>query len=373
MIPVMDAEACSCCESFRPVVAMVRRRTARRGPDREFMLPAVEPICSPICRSCLTWLSDLIRHQGASPVASAPLLGVPVSGGRVRVFPDQCHFCKEVIGAQGVAVDAIALPDAARGMDPVLVCDACDIWLAGLATDGRSARGEVHRAIDGVYGMWPHPNLRNLAAEIAVSDEAAANAIRECCYRMGVRVVGQYNRDAVLFVRASESGLASTVLEGEHLPRPGRIVLASLAAREDLIASLERGATTWITVPVTPQQISAALTTALRRRLGPPSWDRETALPVLDLQHLDRPALAIVPVAGVTPYEAAWFTRRVSRGYDDLGVYGAQIILVPRVASADFDRVLARLARALEGKCTVSVLQVTPTLLTSRPRLEAAG
>ncbi len=369
----MDQLTCGCCSAHRPVSHLYRRRRALRGSNREFSLASDAAIRHPLCATCLAWMSNLVAHAGVAVGSAAPLLGLPGAGGRVHVFPDQCHLCKEMVGAQAVVVDAVALVEGKPGMDAALVCDGCDIWLAGLAADGKSARGEAEREIDGVYGMWPHPNLRSLAVEVAVNDDAAATAIRDACRRMGVSVIETYDPTAVLFLRATETGSASAVLSGGPSRRPGVIVLSSLATKEDLLGCLELGASTWLTVPATPQQVSAALTRVLRRPVRALRWDRETALPVLDLQHLDRPALAIIPSPGVTPFEAAWFARRVSRGYDDLGVHGARIILVPRIAIASFDRVVERVSAALVGKCFVSPLDAAQPGQVNRRLLEAAG
>jgi hypothetical protein len=66
------------------------------------------------------------------------------------------------------------------------------------------------------------------------------------------------------------------------------------------------------------------------------------------------------PAAGVTAFEAAWLLRRFARGYDSLGIYEGEIVLVPRAPAEHLPGVCRRLATLLEGRCAFSVRPAAP-------------
>ncbi len=334
-------------------------------------LPAAAFVRHPLCEVCVTWLASVAGNLATPQFSSGgPLLGAPGTRSRVRVFPDQCHLCKEMLGDAAVVVDSVVIGGGPGPFPGMLVCGACDTWIGGLADDGRSARGNAERAIDGQYGSWPHPNLRAIDVSLQVSDRGLDSTIRESCRRMGVEIRDTAGDNSVVFVEASTAGGAGEFLRADLARRTGRIILARLAAEADLKACLELGISTWLTNPVTPQQVSAALTVVARRPGYHQRWDAATALPAVDLEYLSRPALAVTPVEGVSPFEAAWLSRRVTRGYDEVGATNGVVIIVPRAPEADIARVEARISRALAGRCTVRVVDAHARL---HRRLEAAG
>ncbi len=325
----------------------------------------------PLCAECMEWLAGVIANLAAPQFARGVLIGSPNAWSRVRVFPDQCHLCKEMLGEEAVLLSSATISGGTASLPPMLVCGACDTWIAGLADDGRSARGEAQRAIDGSYGLWPHPNLRNLEVELHVRERGMEEAIRESCGQMGVAIVEQGSQPgSVLFVEATETNSATWFLRSDQVLRGGRIVLARLAAEEDLKICLGLGISDWLTIPVTPQQVSAALTLISRQVGLRQRWDPVFALPTVDLRYLTRPALAITPSDGIRPFEAAWFVKRVSRGYDDLGAHEGVMVLVPRAPETAMDRVAERVGRALKGRCDVRILDRGAV---GQYRLEAAG
>ena len=241
---------------------------------------------------------------------------------------------------------------------PLLVCGSCDAWIASLANDGRSARKRADRGIDGPYGEWPHPNLRELSVEMEVVDRGARSTIFESCITMEVpvRSGARPASAAVLFIEATQGGDVSSLVRGSRASRPGVIVLAALNGQEALRKALDAGATWWLTVPLTPQQVTAALTGALRK--GPRrAWDPETCLPIASLVDVARPTLILEPEPGVARFEVAWLAKRFSRGYDELAVVNGNIVLLPKVPSERLYQVQERLGGLLAGRCRITVIE----------------
>ncbi len=325
----------------------------------------------PLCGECIEWLAGVVANLAAPQFARGALLGSPNAWSRVRVFPDQCQLCKEMLGDDAVLASSVTLSGGTAILPPMLICGACDSWIAGLADDGRSARGEAARAIDGSYGLWPHPNLRNIQIELHIRERGMEQAIRESCAQMGVGIAANGAvPGSVLMIEATETDSAAWFLRSDQVLRRGRIVLSRLAAEDDLKVCVGLGINDWLTLPVTPQQVSAALALITRQAGLKQRWDAVFALPAIDLRYLARPALAITPAAGVRPFEAAWFVKRVKRGYDDLGVSNGIMILAPRAPADALERVAERMARALSSRCQVNILDRR----TMDPQhLEAAG
>lgn len=160
---------------------MLRRTRVERSQTNDYeagstiTVPETASVRHPLCDVCLDWLTAVTGNL-AEPGRSRglTLLGAPASRRRVRIFPDQCLLCREMLGDAAIVVDSTTRGGSAGPLPSMLVCGACDTWIGGLADDGRSARGGAERAIDGVYGTWPHPNLRSLDVSLHITDAAIA-------------------------------------------------------------------------------------------------------------------------------------------------------------------------------------------------------
>ena len=365
----MARASCPCCNLPRPVAAMLRRRALRwedgwrpdltRAPGRH-----------PLCGSCQVWLAGILGeiHDGAP---NPSLYGSPSTDGRLLLFDDQCEICHNSPAGTAANIDCVAVSSEPRSWPMLFVCSSCDAWIAGLASDGRSARGRIDRGIDGPYGEWLHPNLRELSVEVEVADRGARATVFESCLEMEVPVRGgaQPASPAVLFVEASLGGDVTGLVRGSRASRPGTIVMAAFGSKAALQPALLAGATGWLTIPVTPQQVTAALTGAMRR-FSRRAWDPVTCLPIASLVDVTRPAMVLDPAPGVDAFDVAWLAKRFSRGYDDLAVAGGQIVLLPRAPADRLPEVAARIQHALDGRCTVRLLE--PATVT-RARFEAIG
>jgi len=329
-----------------------------------------------MCGPCCIWLGGVLGEVGRNGVVSkhaAPgrVFGAPGTNGRALLFNDQCHVCHAIPSGGGALIDCVSFEHQAQSWTALFACGPCDAWIGGLADDGRSARGAADRDIDGPYGEWPHPNLRDLTVQVDVQDGGASATVIESCAAMGIAVdVRQSLRGprSVLVLEAAAGSDISTRVAMEQPSRGAVLVLAGPGAGEPLRAALRAGANGWLTIPLTPQQVTAALSSTLRRRLRL-NWDMETALPVAANLDGARAALLFVPGRGVEPFAVAWMLRRFSRGYDEAAVADGRILLFPRVPAGQIGRVRSRLARVLAGQCSVSVLEGGG----GRPRFEAAG
>jgi CheY-like chemotaxis protein len=324
----------------------------------------------PLCASCQAWIAGVLREIRES-AGRAPLYGSPSTGDRTLVFDDQCNICHAFPAGGAAIVDCVAVGAEPHSWPPLFVCSSCEAWVASLADDGRSARGRIDRNIDGPYGEWPHPNLRELSVELEVADRAARATIIESCIAMEVPVRGGAlpASAAVLMVEVAAGGDATPLIRGSRGGRPAVIALAPLTAQRELDAALRAGAAGWLTLPLTPQQVTAALTTALRRT-SRRAWDPETCLPIASLVDVDRPTLVLEPAPGVGRFEVAWLARRFSRGYDELAVAGGHIVLLPKVPPDRLYQVQSRLELLLRGRCHVVALEPAHT---RRERFDVAG
>ena len=346
----MANPVCPCCGERRPAAATMRRRplrwTTSWQPD-----PSLWVRRHPLCGPCERWLRGLLdeaaHHKAPQPLV---LLGAPSPGGRLRVFEDQCQVCLAVPQGRGTMIDCIPTMGGRRSWPAFFVCASCDAWIASLAEDGRSARGEVARAIDGAYGNWPHPNLRDLRISFDIADRAAAATIREACVQMGVQVVSGVDAlGSVLFVEATPgASVARVVHENAKFVR-AVVVLAPLGTECELREGLRAGAANWLTLPLTPQQVTAGLTSTLRRGPGF-HWDEDSCLPVASLEGSERPAIVFAPVGENGAFSIAWLLRRFARGYDDVVSAACEIVLLPRVPAARVEEVRVRLDLLLAGR-----------------------
>jgi len=366
----MANPVCPCCGDRRPAAAIMRRRplrwTTSWQPDGSLRVRR-----HPLCGACERWLWGIladVRTEGAAP--SVVLLGAPSSGGRLRVFEDQCQVCLVVPEGRGTMIDCIAAAGSSGSWSAFFVCPSCDAWIASLAEDGRSARGEVTRAIDGAYGDWPHPNLRDLRVSLDVADRVAAVTIRGACAEMGVQVVGGIDAlGSVLFVEATPgASVAHVVRENARIVR-AVVVLVPLGAERELREALQAGASNWLTLPVTPQQVTASLAATLRRGARF-HWDAPSCLPVASLEGNDRPAIAFEPLGDTDVFTVAWLLRRFARGYDDVVSAAGQVVLLPRVPAERLEDVRVRLDLLLAGRARSFVL--TPAAR-AWARLDVAG
>ncbi len=368
--PIMAYPVCPCCGDRRPAAATLRRRPLRRTtswqPD-----PLWQVRRHPLCGSCERWLwgvLDEVRNHGAArPV---PLFGAPSTGGRLPVFEDQCQVCLAVPQDYGTMIDCIPSGGSRGSWPAFFACASCDAWIASLAEDGRSARGEATRAIDGAYGDWPHPNLRELRVSLDLADRGSAATIREACAEMGVEVVGGVDTvGSVLFVEASPGASVTRVVRENVKIVRAVVVVTPFGAGRELREALQAGASNWLTLPLTPQQVTAGLATTLRRGLRV-RWDELSCLPVASLEGSDRPAIAFFPLGDTDVFSVAWLLRRFVRGYDEVVSVGGQVILLPRAPAERLEAVRVRLDLLLAGRAHSAPLDAAAT---APPRLDLAG
>ncbi len=354
------------------IAASLRRRRAH--PEQAWSsLQYVPAATNDLCAVCYGWLRELVSSVRNSGSPGERLVGAPAAGGRSLVFGDQCQLCREVVQGFGIIVECEGDLPRAGAWQPMFVCIACDGWLSSVANDGRSLRGEATRVLDGPYGEWLHPNLVGLTIEAQVRDEATLAVVRASCQAMGIGVtVGPALASApVLLVDAHHSGRATRILHEDAAPRSARIVLTSLAAHDDLRHSLDEGATDWLTIPLTPQQLTAALVRARRRMLQQRVWDTSFCLPQAFLEGNERPTLRFEPAEGCDLFELAWALRRFSRGYDELATDGAAIFLVLRAGVEDLDGIIRRLRQFTGNRARITCVGDRPP--GQRTRFEVAG
>jgi hypothetical protein len=368
MIANMEPFTCAACGTGKRTWGYVRFRPMRVDggwvPDESATVARVA-----VCEACESWLAGLVASARGfrSPVEG--LFGAPSSGGRRLVFEDQCQVCCEMPGGAGSLIETLVQPGSRTALPRTFACVFCAAWLFSLATDGRSARERASREIDGPYGDWPHANLRELFVEADVVGRGVAETIAEACRVMEVPIAAALP-GSVLFIEASSGGRATRAIAAERLHRRAILVVAPISARGDLFTSLAAGATNWLTAPLTPQQVSAALGATLPHRLPNMHWDPVTALPIARLEGSGRPALAIEPAGAMDPFEVAWLTRRFSRGYDQVVSANGRIVLLPRATEDQIELVRERLTHLLGGRCTI-----TPFAPEAAPvrRIDAAG
>lgn len=346
----MSAERCHCCQSAEAAYALRARAGEATGEGWRHA----------ICLECLLWLQQTVGQIRAD--SDTGLLGSPSGNGRAMLFDDQCQVCR----VPGEALLTVAAEGKTPPWKALTACPSCAGWLGSLAAAGASARGRSFRVIDGHYGDWPHPNLRTLSVEIDVGDYAARAAIAAACEKMGVAT---QRGGSVLLTEASKGGYATKrMIEDAGSARMSRVVLSTMETEGDLRGAVAAGADDWLTLPLTPQQVSGALTRALRQR-NSRNRDEATLLPrIVTLPDLP-PVILIEPETGTSPFQAAWYCRRFARGYDEIGAFKGAIALFPRAPSTDVELVRVRLERLLTGRCVLR----SPGAGFQPPRFEAAG
>lgn len=358
MILAMGSFGCSCCRrDVQPAAVLQKRRSQPVGPG------AGPAVAYSLCGECADWLAQVISKARSPVAAPGALVGTPMASGRGLIFDNQCRVCRLVVHGQPAAFQCAA--DERRSWSLSCVCGACAAWIDGLASDGRSARGVATRSVDGPYGEWPHPDLRQLRVELAIDEPGALALVRETCEAMGVAwcMGGKRPLADVLFIEATAPRGRGRLPAGQ-----ARVVLAHFEARKALLSSLDRRTVAWLTIPVTPHQVAGALARVVRYPGLRVSWDGETGLPIVTLQEGGAAVLAVEPRAGVDRFEVAWLLRRFARGYDDVALAGGRIIVIPKAPPGRLKAVALRLERLLDGRCDVAVLRASP-----RRRFDAAG
>ncbi|MBI5949247.1 MAG: hypothetical protein HY875_14010 [Chloroflexi bacterium] len=353
---------CGCCGGADRAAVVLRFRGLawRAGWFFDGQAPAERPLCV----ACANWLLGVVNRTAGAGRAPA-LFGAPSRGTRGVAAVDRCNLCGSVTGATAAyaASEPAGHPEV-PSIGPLVACGPCEMWLLGIAADGRSAQGAASRAVDGDYGQWPHPNLRHLTVAVETAAPGMARTIEEVCREMGVGIVGP--REAS--VRFGDT----PVVAGDAEAGCGTVLLCPFVGRRALIPMLGPGVAEWLTVPSTPQQVSAALVKASREWRDPPQWDAASGLRLVS--QLPDPALCLAfePAPGVGIDEVAWFLKRFSRGYDDVvAIPGTgQVAVVPRARGAGLSRAGTRIAGALSGR---AVLAAPGWGNSPARRFEAAG
>jgi hypothetical protein len=320
-----------------------------------------------VCNDCATWLTGLLQAVMRGQASAVRLFGLPASENRAAVFTGQCHLCRSLPFEGVTGVECWPLTRQVEGWRRIDLCGACFTWLHAMATDGRSARRQAFRAVDGPYGEWPHPNLRFLHVAIEAEDETIEGAIRDACESMDVEVCRtvEVSPGAILFYQVG-GGRGQT---SRTAPYAATIAVAPLSSRAGLVEALAAGATDWLTSPPTPQQVTAALTRVPLRWSNPVAYDPFTVLPVMHNLPHERPVLFIEPIRGTGIFELVWLLKRHSRGYDDLVSTGnGEIAFMPRCRPENLQYIVARLSMLLRDRCRI---QERPAFTTRR--IDAAG
>ena len=358
----MDQTGCPCCGRDVPAdwefdIRPVRLYRTWR-PDSHRTGSSV-----PLCEPCAEWLGGLAA-AARTPDGMHRVLGGPSAGNRKLVFEDQCQVCCEMPSERAARLAWIA-PSGKRL--ELFACTGCEAWLTALASDGRTVRGGGDRDIDGPYGAWPHPNLRGLQVRLDIEDHATRSLVAETCRAMGMNLTTE--AADLSLTQATASGHAARAIRERRGIDLASIVLAGLRARRDLGQALSEGARWWTTMPVTPQQLTAAISRASRGEGA--SWDLETCLPIADVAKLDRPVVQCEPLPGTELFELGWLLKRFSRGYDDVVWNNGTILIVPRAPADQVATLAERLSILVDGRCTFRMLR--PHQVGATPRFEAAG
>ena len=352
-------ESCTACGSAR--AGRVRLVRASQG-----VTPPSARHQHPLCESCGAWLWSLLA---AARNEDAGLVGAPPLNGRRLVFDDQCQVCRQIPPGPGVLVSMESRLRHLPGWPPLLLCPACDGWLAGLACDGRSARNQASRELDGPYGSWLYPNLSGIEAVIRVTGQTG-RSIATSCREMALAVVDEPAADsqAVYFLEPADADALSAARSPEAI---AVVVVAPFSAEFRLREDLLSGATDWITDPPTPQQVTRAIVHARRFPAHQLAYDNASLLPFAVDHTVPRIALLVSPEDGSPAFETAWLLRRLSRGYDEIAALrSGAIVVFPRVASDRVADVANRLRTMLLGRATVTPLGNQPEFA---PRFEATG
>lgn len=346
------AVPCGCCQR----AAASLRLVSNDGADRWV---------APLCSRCARWLHEAIDSARRDMPG---LIGMPATNGRDLLFDDQCRLCRRIADEPRARITCETAAGVPAPFPALSLCAPCDTWLAELAHDGRSAQRRSVRAVDGAYGLWLHPNLRTLRVAVDVAETAARETVLAACAEMGIAAEDwrAMPDPSVLFLEVPGRSFRATA---GGLLAARRVLLAPLTARRDLLAALGPSVADWLTVPLTPQQVTAALTRSRMAGVRPRTWDTRLGLPVIVPSPGFPPALVVEPLGGTDPFEVAWLLKRFARGYDDVGALGGAIVLVPRLPRNALDDVARRIARVLGPQATVRTFGPAEHV----PRLHVAG
>lgn len=345
--------ACDCCGRGPGASALVSRR---RSPDGTAPARWVRFLCG----GCLGFVRE--ASEGAFggrllPGSPAAVAG-PASGPR-------CGLCGGAAGGWAGLIDAEPAHPRWR---PMLACDPCDAWVGALARDGRSFQGRVERATDGPTGTVLHPRLGSLTVVVAVPPGQVREEIERACGKAGARLLPEAGLAAadLLFAPAAARDVRERMAAARWMGCRA-ILLATQEDHAAVIEGLDAGAADWITSPVTPHQVVAALVMASGGSPAPATWHRPTALPEATSGPLPS-AIRIRPIGGTSAFAAAWLARRFSRGYDRPVSWAGEILLLPHAPAGVLPAIAARLGKALEGRCRAEVVMNAASV-----RFEAAG
>jgi len=317
-----------------------------------------------LCDSCSGWIGGLVAAARGER-EGAPLFGSPSGAGRRLVFGDQCQVCYGMPSERGARIGWVS-PGGSRL--EVFACAACEAWIVSLASDGRTVRGAGDREIDGPYGSWPHPNLKGVRIWPGIEDRGTRAMAEETCSAMGMELVEEGHDVGV--VEATGRGQAAKSLRNGRGGRRGTVVVAGLRERKDLAAALEAGGSCWMTLPLTPQQLTAGIVAALRAG-AVAGWERTTCLPFAEPGTMARTVVVFRPEAGADPFEVGWLLRRFARGYDTVEWLDGAIVVEPRAGREQAHQIAARLQLLLRGRAEAVVME--PGDLRGPVRFEAAG
>lgn len=353
---------CESCEdglaTWRIAIAGLRRYRTWREHSPGKVLAAH------VCDVCAEWLAGLVldARTGETP----GLLGAPTAGGRHLVFDDQCAVC---CGSPTELACAARWEREGERAGAMFLCAGCGRWLLSLARAGRTARGLGERSLDGPYGSWPHPRLRGLRWWIEARDAGLAHIADVTAAGMGMVRAGTPTQADVVIVEASASGRAREGVRRLAGMAPV-LVAAPAGAGNDALAAMSSGAARWVTVPVTPQQLTWAMARVVRGDWRPAAIDPGTGLAVVERGPIERPWLAVMRPEAEEAWMAAWLVRRFSRGYDEVAIVEGELAVVPVAPPGAIGRVRERLLGLLGPGWGVEV--DVPGRPTAR-RLDAAG
>jgi hypothetical protein len=353
---------CRCCEEQHPGWEL-RALPLRRYRAWRTAGPGLEQAIA-VCEGCARWLAGLVLESRGD--GAGRLFGQPGANGRHLVFEDQCAACCE-----SPASDAFALRwlRAGEPAGDLFLCIACARWLLGLAGSGRTVRGRAERHLDGRYGLWPHPRLRGLRLWAAVRDRGGRAVVERVIATLGLVTAESAAEADAVFIEGTTSGAARTFCRQLGDAARKVVVLAGMGAQQDLAGALEAGAHGWVTLPATPQQLTAALA-RLARGERAAAWDPVSCLPLLRAGGFDRPWLWVPVEDDGQAWQGAWLLRRFCRGYDTVAAAPGGLAVVPVAPPAVVGHVASRLRMVLGPAWRVETRQ---PLDAGMRRFEAAG
>lgn len=344
---------CSSCHIDKELASVIWRRqnataaeaTSASAPREQF----------PLCRGCSAWIAKTAkvarRNRGGDEDSTvAGPLGLPL-----RESERRCAFCRAELGASLSVIGF--LQSASEDGAPITttrLCPSCDQWLINLIVDSRSARNVASRKAEGVYGSVLHPNLDGIQVGFAVRSENVEASLRASCAQLGLTVAPNAIETglSVLFVEASDEGAAREATLGSS-PGAKVIVLARVEAASELREAIKAGASDWITIPFTPQQLVGALQRVAANRRERVRWELDACVPQVHHLETTRPVIAAIQEPGVDPQLVAWSLRRFARGYDDIVMLNGRLLLLPLARPEHLWNIIERLTVVMGERATL--------------------